>query len=162
MKDLNILFIINIYPISPTQDVLMGFLIELIIFISPGLYIKLFKTYDQEEKKRIEDRDETLKKLMFELHEELRKDMKELKQDLKRYIDKKFDELKDPDIQTPGSLLTPRMYSEFDLCIISYKKAIKIFIFLSGGRGGGLLAIHDLIAIFVNDILKFLISPLYF
>ena len=104
----------------------MGFLIEFIIFISPGLYIKLFKTYDQEEKKRIEDRDETLKKLMFELHEELRKDMKELKQDLKRYMDKKFDELKDPDIQDPGSLLTPRMYSEFDLCIISYKNKKKL------------------------------------
>ena len=44
-----------------------------------------------------------MKKYMFELHEELRKDMKELKQDLKEYIDKKFDELKNPENQAPGS-----------------------------------------------------------
>ncbi|XP_023344017.1 uncharacterized protein LOC111713403 [Eurytemora carolleeae] len=56
-----------------------------------------------EKEKKIEDKDETMKKYMFELHEELRKDMKELKQDLKEYIDKKFDELKNPENQAPAS-----------------------------------------------------------
>ena len=77
------------------------------------------------KEKKIEDKDETMKKYMFELHEELRKDMKELKQDLKEYIDKKFDELKNPENQAPGS---SKKISEFKRHIVFKSGKMKFLI----------------------------------